>query len=110
MLSVGQTSGGPVKRDSFERIAPLLEAPRATQHSARFDQTHFLLNGKEFLHFHDDGDGIVADAILSKGRISMPVNTTAEQAEFMDRIDGSLAALGSRKRDRHRRRRSQGKV
>jgi len=99
-----------VKRDSFERIASLLESLRGNPALCEIRPTHFLLNGKEFLHFHDDGDGIVADAILSKGRISMPVNTTAEQAEFMDRIDRSLAALGSRKRDRHRRRRSQGKV
>lgn len=94
-----------MKDSSLKRTARLLEALRA--HPALYEvrPTHFLLDGKEFLHFHDQADGIVADVRLAKGRVSMPVASDTEQGELMDRIDRSLASLVSRTRDRKRRRR-----
>jgi len=94
-----------MKKDSLERIAPVLDFLRAHPALEEIRPTHFLLHGKEFVHFHEDDSGIVADAILSRGRLSMRVETPAEQAEFMDRIAEPLASLRSRKRDRDRRRR-----
>lgn len=94
-----------MKRSSLDRIASLLDVLRAHPVLHEVRPTHFLLYGKEFLHFHDEDGGIVADAILSKGRVSMSVDSAPEQAEFLERIERSLASLGSRKRDRERRRR-----
>ena len=95
-----------MKESSLARIAPVLDALRAHPALEEVRLTHFLLNGRDFVHFHDDEHGIVADAILSTGRVSMPVETPAEQAEFMERIAKPLRSLGSRKRDRTRRRRA----
>lgn len=94
-----------MKRSSLRRIAPLLEALRAHPALCEIRPTHFLLDGNDFLHFHDDDGRIVADAILSKGRVSMPVSSIEEEAEFMERIDRILASLRSRERNRDRRRR-----
>ena len=42
--------------------------------------TNFHLNGKGFIHFHDETDCLWADIFLSKGRQRMPANTESEQA------------------------------
>lgn len=93
-----------MREASLERIASLLEALRANPALREAQPARFFLDDKEFVHFHDDADGIDADALLARGRVSMPVNSPAEQAEFLDRLDESLASLASRARDRRRRR------
>ena len=95
-----------MRQESLDRLAWVLEALRSHPALDEVRPTHFLLNGRDFVHFHEDGHGIVADAILSTGRVRMSVDTAAEQAEFMDRIAEPLDSLGSRRRDRDRRRRA----
>ena len=96
-----------MKRATLDRIAPLLDALRAHPALLEVRPTEFQLEGRDFLHFHDEPDGVVADVRLAEGRVSMPVSSSSEQAEFLDRIDQTLASLDVRVRDRQRRGRRQ---
>lgn len=92
-----------MREATLDRIAPLLTVLRAhpALHEAR--PAEFEVDGREFLHFHDEPDGVVADARLAEGRVSMPVSSRTEQAELLERIDRSLGSLETRARDRQRR-------
>ena len=57
--------------------------------------TNFHLNGKGFIHFHDDPDGLWADIFLSKGRLRLPANTASEQADVVGTIETTLESLES---------------
>ena len=57
--------------------------------------TNFQLNGKGFIHFHDEPDGLRADIFLSKGRLRMPANTASEQADVIGTIETILESLES---------------
>ena len=92
-----------MRQATLDRIAPLLEVLRAHPALREVRPTEFELDGREFLHFHDDPDGVVADVRLAEGRVSMPVSSSSEQAELLDRIDHTLASLDVRARDRQRR-------
>lgn len=65
----------------------------------------FVLGGRDFIHFHETPDGVVADLLLARGRVRMPVATDAEQAELLDRIEPELASRESQRANRKRRRR-----
>ena len=56
---------------------------------------HFHLNGKGFIHFHDEPDGLWADIFLSKGVLRMPANTTSERADVIGNIEPTLESLES---------------
>jgi len=92
-----------VKQATLDRIAPLLEVLRAHPGLSEVRPTEFQLDGRDFLHFHDEPDGVFADVRLTEGRVSMPVSSSSEQAELLERIDHSLSSLDARVRDRHRR-------
>jgi hypothetical protein len=87
-------------------IAPLLDELRAHPALVEVRPTEFQLDGRGFLHFHEDAEGVVADALLTEGRVHMPVSSSAQQAEFLERIDYRLSSCDARVRDRQRRRRS----
>lgn len=92
-----------MKQATLDAIVPLLEVLRAHPALREARPTEFELDGREFVHFHDEPDGVVADVRLAKGRVSMPVSSSAEQAELLDRIDESLSSLEARERDQQRR-------
>ena len=92
-----------MKQATLDRIAPLLEELRAHPALSEARPAEFHVDGREFLHFHDDPDGVVADVLLTEGRMSMRVTSVAEQAELLDRIDHSLESLDARALDRRRR-------
>jgi hypothetical protein len=96
-----------MKRATLDRIAPLLGVLRAHPALVEVRPTEFQLHGREFLHFHDEPDGVVADVRLAEGRMSMPVSSRSEQAEFLERIDDTLLSVDIRVRDRQRRGRHQ---
>jgi hypothetical protein len=73
-----------MRQSSLKRIAPLLAVLRANPALHEIRPTEFLLDGKRFLHFHDEADGVVADVLLTKGRVSMPVASTSDQAELLN--------------------------
>jgi len=82
-----------VKEVTLERIAPLLNYLRAQPTLREVKRAAFHLKGRDFIHFHEEPEGIFADVLLSKGRVRMPVTTQAEQSELMDRIEVKLSSL-----------------
>ena len=93
-----------MKLATLEVIEPLLEVLRAHPALEETSTAEFDLNGREFIHFHEEADGgVMADVLLVKGRIHMPVSTLAEQGELLDRIDDVLESLERRQQKRRRR-------
>jgi hypothetical protein len=92
-----------MKRTTLERIAPLLDVLRDHPALREVEVGEFILDDRDFLHFHEEPEGIYADVRLAKGRVHMPVSSRPEQLEFLERIDQILSALESRARDRKRR-------
>lgn len=89
----------------LEQIAPLLALLRANPALVEIRPTAFHLDGRDFVHFHDERNEVVADVRLARGVVRMPVGTAVEQAELLGQIDDCLTALESRVRDRRRRKR-----
>jgi hypothetical protein len=98
-----------MKQATLDGIAPVLAELRAHPALSEVRPTEFEVDGREFLHFHDEPDGVVADVRLAEGRVSMSVSSRAEQAELLERIDESLSSLDARARDRQRRGRRRGR-
>ena len=92
-----------MKESTFEALGPLLEVLRAHPALREVRPATFDLNGREFVHFHEGPEGIVADVLLVKGRLHMPVSSPGEQAELLDRIHDVLESLERRQRSRQRR-------
>jgi hypothetical protein len=93
-----------VKRETLERIEPLLNVLRAHSALREVRPTEFELRGRDFVHFHEGpGELVFADARLSTGFVHLPVSSPAQQADFLDRIDHALSSLESHLRVRRRR-------
>jgi hypothetical protein len=56
----------------------------------------FYLKARAFLHFHDDPSGIFADVRLVDDFVRLPVTSSSEQSDLLDRIDGCLSTVESR--------------
>ena len=82
-----------MKSTTLDRIAPVLAILRANPALREVRPAVFHLHGRDFVHFHDEEEGLVADVHLAKGQIRMPVATQQEQADLLERIDQTLAAL-----------------
>jgi hypothetical protein len=87
---------------TLARIAPLLAELRARSVLRERRPGVFELKSRAFLHFHDDPSGIFADVRLSDDFVRMPVTSTAQQSELLERIDDCLSAVESRATDRRR--------
>jgi hypothetical protein len=94
---------GSMKRTTIDRIAPLLKMLRAYPALREVRPSAFHLNGRDFLHFHDEPEGIFADVRLTTGFVRMPVSSRSEQWELLERIDHTLSSLDAHVRDRQRR-------
>ena len=92
-----------MKESTLDTLGALLKFLRTYEVLEETQGTKFLLSGKDFIHFHDDSDGLWADAILSKGRIRMSVASEAEQRELMGKIATKLESLESHSERRPRR-------
>ena len=92
-----------MKQATLDAIAPLLDVLRAHPALSEPRETEFEVGGREFLHFHEGRGGVVADVLLTEGRVSLPVSSSAEQAELLERIDHNLELLEARERDRQHR-------
>jgi hypothetical protein len=58
----------------------------------------FYVKSKAFLHFHEDPAGIFADVKLDLQEYSrVRINTAAEQAALLKKIDKCLAAYESKR-------------
>ncbi len=82
-----------MKESTLETLAPLLDFLRNYDVLEETHGSKFLLKGRDFIHFHDDSDGLWADAKLSKGRIRVSVSTASKQGELMDMIAKKLESL-----------------
>src|SRR5262245_4813537 len=82
-----------MKSTTLDGIEPLLAVLREYSALSEIRPAAFHLNGRDFIHFHEEPDGIFADVRLSKGRIRMPVSTQQEQTELLERIEDTLSSL-----------------
>ena len=96
-----------LKTSTLNSLNPLLAVLRAHPALREVRPAEFALDDKDFVHFHEDSDGVFADVRLKEvGRVHMPVSSAAQQAEFLERIDRTLEALELHTEMRGRRRRS----
>ena len=82
-----------MKTTTLERLAPLLAVLRGYSSLSEVQPTVFHLDGRDFIHFHETSDGVVADVRLAKGQVRMRAATDAEQAELLERIDETLSKI-----------------
>ena len=99
-----------MKETTRQALEPFVNAVRGYGVLDEVRPLAFHLDGRDFLHFHELRDCVVADVWLSRGRVRMPVNTADEQAELLERIEHTLDSLsdrpgrdGARRRERRRR-------
>jgi hypothetical protein len=92
-----------MKSATLESLEPLLNLLRDHASLSEVRPAEFHLKGRGFLHFHEEPDGLVADVLLNAGRLRMPVTSSAQQAEFLERIADILESLERRTRDGGRR-------
>jgi hypothetical protein len=90
---------------TLARISPLLAQLRARPLLREARPGVFELNSRAFLHFHDDPSGVFADVRLAGDFVRLPVTTSLEQADLLERVDDCLTALESRASDKGRERR-----
>ena len=89
---------------TLARIAPLLGELRARRVLRERRAGVFELKSRAFLHFHDDPSGIFADVRLAAGFVRLPVTSSSQQSDLLERIDDCLSAMESRDAGRRRRR------
>src|SRR5437879_4562578 len=94
---------GPMKSATFEALKPLLDVLRAHPELREVRPAEFRLDDRNFVHFHEEPEGVFADVLLTKGRVHMPVSSPAEQAELLEQIDQVLESLELREPKRERR-------
>lgn len=92
-----------MKQAGLDEIAPLLDVLRANPALREIRPTAFYLDGRNFVHFHDEPGGVVADVRLTRSIVRLRVSSASEQAELLERIDECLSSLESRVHDRVRR-------
>jgi hypothetical protein len=90
-----------MRQASLELIAPLLAVLRTNAAVEEVRPLTFHLNGRDFVHFHDDPGGVEADVRLAKGILRM--NVASDPAGLLGHIAECLARLDSRARGRERR-------
>ena len=84
-----------MRHETNATLEMLLNFLRSYKILSEVKPTNFHLNGKGFIHFHDEPDGLWADIFLSKGRLRMPANTASEQADVIGTIETTLESLES---------------
>jgi hypothetical protein len=84
-----------MKSTTLNCIALLLNVLRAHPALDEVRPAAFHFNGRDFIHFHEEPEGIFADVRLAKGRVRMPVSTRFEQAELLESIERKLSLLES---------------
>ncbi len=92
-----------MKQSTLDTLKPLLNFLRSYDCLEETEGQKFLLKGVDFVHFHDDPDGLWADAKLTKKRVRLPVTTVSEQGELMELIANKLDTLNSAHNQRRKR-------
>jgi hypothetical protein len=94
---------------TLARIASLLEELRARPVLRERRPGVFELKSRAFLHFHDDPSGIFADVRLADDFVRLPVTSSSQQSDLLERIDDCLSTTETRATDRRRRRGRRGR-
>ena len=87
---------------TLARISPLLGELRARFVLREKRPGVFYLKSHGFLHFHDDPSGIFADVRLADEFVRLPVTSSSQQSDLLERIDACLSTIESRSTDRRR--------
>lgn len=87
-----------MREEALLQLEPLLRTLRGFGVLEEARTAAFHLDGRDFLHFHDEPDGLYADVRLARGRARLPVNTPGEQAELLARLDDTLSSLEDHRR------------
>ena len=90
---------------TLARISALLDALRARSVLCEMRPGVFYLNSRAFLHFHDDPTGVFADVRLADEFVRLPVTSSSEQSDLLERIDHCLSIAESRRTGKRRGRR-----
>lgn len=93
---------------TLARISPLLEELRARPALRERRPGVFYLISRDFLHFHDDPSGVFADVRLADEFVRLPVTSSSQQSDLLERIDDCLSSIESRSVDRGRQRERRG--
>jgi len=94
-----------MKEETLKTLTPLLNVLRSYPALSEFKTAVFHLDNRDFLHFHDEEDGLYADVRLVKNFVRISVENQAQQAELLERIDQRLSSLNTHAKDRRRRKR-----
>jgi len=84
---------------TLDRIPALLEELRARPALRERRPGVFHLGSRAFLHFHDDPAGVFADVRLTDAFVRLPVATSSQQADLLERIDACVSSVESRSRE-----------
>ena len=79
-----------MRQETIYALSILLNFLKSYEILNEVEPTNFNLNGKRFIHFHDEPVGLWADIFLSKGVLRMPANTASEQADVIGTIEPTL--------------------
>ena len=93
---------------TLARISPLLEKLRACPVLRENRPGVFHLKSRAFLHFHDDPSGIFADVRLADEFVRLPVTSSSQQSDLLERIDDCLSTIESRSADTRRQQKRRG--
>lgn len=91
-----------MREETLRKLAPLLSVLRSYSVLQEVRGATFHLSGRDFIHFHDEPDGLWADVRLAKGRVRRSVADAASQAELLEEIEARLDSIEGRRRPRRR--------
>ena len=95
-----------MKAETLQVIQPLLSVLRNNSALVEVIPTVFHHNGRDFIHFHEEPEGLFADVRLTRGQVRLPATSQTDQAELLEAIEDTLLALDAHsKRKRTVRRR-----
>jgi hypothetical protein len=77
---------------ALDQLADLLTAIRTVDGLKEKKRGIFYRKAQAFLHFHEDPTGLFADLRQASDWERFPVNTPAEQAQFLARLTLVLSA------------------
>lgn len=97
-----------MREEIQKKLAPLLSVLRGYSVLREVREGSFHLDGKDFIHFHDEPDGLWADVRLAGGRVRRSVADADAQADLLEEVGATLDAVerASAGRRKARRRRS----
>jgi len=78
---------------ALDRLEPFLNTLRTRSGLKEKSRGTFYRHGRAFLHFHEEGGALYADARFDEGFERFPVTTVAERAALLLRIDAVLGRI-----------------